>query len=111
MAKKDRKESPSEEPQKTSAQSGKDDGGNRLYTIGSWAGHIQYQCALCAFDCLDDEQDILTHIQETHMPNPATRPPSGILIADKRGNEIQPEAQADLPAGFQELEQEDNHGS
>ena len=36
------------------------------YTVGQWAGKMQYRCKLCPFDCLNDEVIILNHLINQH---------------------------------------------
>lgn len=54
-----------------------------LWTIGTWRGRTQWQCRQCAWDTLEGEAKMLAHIKAAHRP-----PPSPILIADKRGKQI-----------------------
>ena len=58
------------------------------YTKGEWAGRLHYQCELCSFDVLDNEDVMLDHIQKRHHPRPASRRASSVLVADKRGNDV-----------------------
>lgn len=58
------------------------------YTKGAWAGHDHYQCNLCPFDVLDDEDQMLGHIQMKHRPHSAPRHVPSVLVADKRGNDV-----------------------
>lgn len=54
------------------------------YETGEWKGHPLYRCQQCAWDCLDDEALMITHIQKEHMPKPQ---PRMVLVADKSGHE------------------------
>lgn len=56
------------------------------YTLGTWAGKVQYRCRRCAFDTLDWAR-MQAHLLE-HSPQPPAPAPSPILVADKRGNEV-----------------------
>ena len=58
------------------------------YKLGMWGGHTQYQCKLCAWDCLDDEGTYWDHWNARHKPLPPVKHESGILVADKRGNPV-----------------------
>ncbi len=57
-----------------------------LYTVGTWHGFKQYRCVHCKFDTLNEET-MYRHF-ETHRPpsQPAVKP--SVLVADKRGNEV-----------------------
>lgn len=60
------------------------------YRLGTWCGMVQYQCPHCAFDALDEET-ILEHLATRHEPvhNEAEgREMSGVLTADRWGNEV-----------------------
>jgi len=54
-----------------------------LYEVGEWKGMTQWRCKLCAWDTLDGEEAILTHLVAKHFPPEKRR--SGILVADKYG--------------------------
>lgn len=58
------------------------------YTVGSWCGHTQYNCAYCPYDVLEDENAIIEHVFRQHI-NIYTELPvqSIILMADKSGRE------------------------
>lgn len=68
----------------------------QLYSVGEWSGQPQYKCQLCKFDCMRQET-ILAHIEQVHFPaflSEPARKPSGILVADKNGNVVNPDEQA-----------------
>lgn len=58
------------------------------YTKGMWAGRAHYQCKLCTYDVLDNEEKILEHVQLMHHPRPVPKRASSVLVADKRGNDV-----------------------
>ena len=65
------------------------------YTVGTWAGMPNYQCALCPYATLN-EADILEHWQARHAAAPPEPIGGGlVLVADKSGHEVAP---APLPA-------------
>ncbi len=41
------------------------------YEKGSWSGKVQFQCKLCAFDCLEDEGRMLDHLLMEHSSEAA----------------------------------------
>lgn len=68
----------------------------QLYAVGEWSGQPQYKCKLCPFDAMRQEA-ILQHIEQVHFPKFLSEPartPSGILVADKNGNVVNPDEQA-----------------
>ena len=56
---------------------------------------MHYQCTLCPFDVLDDEEQMLEHIQMNHRPHSAPRRAPSILVADRRGNDVTDQDAAD----------------
>lgn len=49
------------------------------YSKGTWAGRPHYQCNLCPYDALNDEGQMLEHIQLKHRP---------ALAANRRGKDV-----------------------
>ena len=65
------------------------------YTVGTWAGMPNYQCALCPYATLN-EADMLDHWQARHAAAPPEPIGGGlVLVADKSGKEVAP---ATMPA-------------
>lgn len=79
----------------------------QLYCVGEWSGLPQYKCTLCSFDSmrLDAMQ---AHITAVHLPavSEPKRMPSGILVADKNGNVVDPASDASL-VGVYEIDLEE----
>ena len=49
----------------------------QAYTLGTWKDFVTYQCTLCPFDCMDEEQareHYETHF-EAHRPSRKTHDP------------------------------------
>lgn len=67
---------------------GRGDEAELPYVLGKWGGHVQYQCRLCPWDCLDEEGRYWEHWENVHKPKPLINHSGGILIADKSGNEV-----------------------
>ena len=76
------------------------------YTVGTWAGMPNYQCALCPYATLN-EADILEHWQARHA-SPPPEPIGGglVLVADKSGKEVP----AITPAKKRSKRMEVHHG-
>lgn len=51
--------------------------------MGSWKNLDQWNCALCAWNTLDGENEVLEHIRLRHIQPEPAKPESGILIAKK----------------------------
>ena len=62
--------------------------GPQLFTRGEWKGLPQWKCALCQWDTLKSEAEMMAHIREVHMPTPpkASLKPTGVV--DRFGNQI-----------------------
>lgn len=54
-----------------------------------WNGIERWQCRLCGFDCLKDVNLMIDHMESAHFPANNPYIVEGVVVADKRGREIQ----------------------
>lgn len=59
------------------------------FSLGTWRGFPRWACNHCQFDTLDGESVMVDHLIEAHFPPPPPDPAPLVLVADKRGNQVQ----------------------
>jgi len=63
------------------------------FTLGQWKQYTTYKCKYCKFDTTEEEvawAHYQQHLRRGSPPQETQPAPSPILVADKRGREVQP---------------------